>query len=70
MTMTMTEEKIYTVDELAALLGLNRVTVIREMKRGKLKHFRAGREYRVRHKALEEYMRDRPAPEDKEEGGL
>ena len=60
----MADEKIYTAEELAEFLGVHRITIIREINRGKLKAFKVGREYRIRQKALEELMSDQSPEED------
>lgn len=56
----MSEFKIYTTDEIAKLLGVSRMTVIRYIRRGKLKSFRVGRLIRVTSEMIDEYIANHP----------
>jgi excisionase family DNA binding protein len=54
----MTQEKIYTANEAAAILRVHPRTIHRMIKAGELEAFTIrGREYRIRQSALEEVMR-------------
>jgi excisionase family DNA binding protein len=54
---TMIEERIFTVDQIAELLGFNRKTVIKWITDGELVASRLGREYRIRESDLDDLMR-------------
>lgn len=47
---------IYTVDEVAAYLLLNRKTVLNLLTQNKLKGFRAGRSWRITKQAVDEFI--------------
>jgi excisionase family DNA binding protein len=49
---------VYTTDEVAALLKVTRETVQDWLKSGRLRGFRAGRQWRVRQSALEDFVRE------------
>lgn len=53
----MSEFKVYSIDEVAKILGVTRMTVQRLIKAGKLKHFKLGnRLVRVTQAMLDEYI--------------
>ena len=54
---TLLDKTTYTVDELAALLKINRKTVIRLIASEKLGAFRVGREYRITEEDYQAYRR-------------
>ena len=54
---TMIEERIFTVGQIAELLGFHRKTVIKWITDGELTASRLGREYRVRSTDLDDLMR-------------
>ena len=57
----MTLPKVYTVDEVAALLKVNPRTVYRMLERGEMKGFKVGTAWRISHDAIEAFMRgERP----------
>ena len=47
--------EVYTLEEIIELLGVTRRTLYNWIKDGKLKAFKAGREWRVTRKALDEF---------------
>ena len=53
------ESEIFTIDEVARLLHLHRMTVYRFAKQGKLPGFKVGGRWRFRYKDLENWMADR-----------
>jgi excisionase family DNA binding protein len=61
-----TLEHDLTTDDVAAALRLNKATVQRLLKAGRLKGYQIGRSWRVSENALQEYrtisVKDRPAP--------
>jgi excisionase family DNA binding protein len=54
----MNEEKYYTRTEIAKILSVNPMTVYREIRRGKLKAIRVGKDYRIPESALEDYRKN------------
>ncbi|OQA93936.1 MAG: Helix-turn-helix domain protein [Microgenomates group bacterium ADurb.Bin219] len=52
----MTEEKFYTVEEVAQILKVNPMTVYRRVKEGKLKVYKVGRVFRIGEKSLQNYL--------------
>ena len=52
----MAEEKFYTVDEVAIILKVNPMTVYRWIKAGKLKSYKAGKQYRVKKEDLDKFL--------------
>ena len=56
----MSEFKIYNTDQVAKLLGVSRMTVIRYIRKGKLKSFRVGRRIRVTSDMIDEYIANNP----------
>ena len=59
--MTMTTPKIYTIEEVAALLRVNPRTVYRMVQDGTIRSVRAGRQIRIPEAALDAYLRgERP----------
>lgn len=56
----MSEFKIYNTDQVAKLLGVSRMTVIRCIRKGKLKSFRVGRLIRVTSDMIDEYIANNP----------
>lgn len=56
----MNEFKIYNTDQVAKLLGVSRMTVIRYIRKGKLKSFRVGRLIRVTSDMIDEYIANNP----------
>ena len=56
----MSEFKIYNTDQVAKLLGISRMTVIRYIRKGKLKSFRVGRLIRVTSDMIDEYIANNP----------
>ena len=56
----MSEFKIYSTDEVAKLLGVSRMTVIRYVRSGKLKAFKVGRLIRITSDMLDEYIANNP----------
>ena len=56
----MSEFKIYNTDQVAKLLGVSRMTVIRYIRKGKLKSFRVGRLIRVTSDMIDEYISNNP----------
>ena len=50
------EEKHYTIHEVAGLLKVAYLTVYRWIQAGKLKSYKAGKQYRVDEKDLKEFM--------------
>lgn len=59
------QEKTYTINEVAAMLQVNRKTVRKLIESGKLAAFRVGREYRITLDALRDYIhREQVVPKD------
>jgi excisionase family DNA binding protein len=55
------EEKLYSVEQVAGLLGLHVRTVRNYVREGKLKAARIGKQYRIAHEDFEAFT-GRPAP--------
>lgn len=53
----MTEEKFYTVEEVAKTLKVNPMTVYRRIKEGKLKVYKVGRVFRISEESLKSYLK-------------
>jgi excisionase family DNA binding protein len=53
---TMIEERIFTVDRVAEILGFHRKTVIKWITDGELVASKLGREYRIRESDLDDFM--------------
>lgn len=54
--MTMSEIKLYTIEEVADLLKLSRRTIYRYLKDGKLKANKVGQSWRITETALNEFI--------------
>ena len=55
---TMIEERIFTIDQVARILGYHRNSIIRWVRSGELTASQpGGREYRIRESDLDEFMR-------------
>jgi excisionase family DNA binding protein len=50
------EEKIYTTEQVAKILQIHPLTVLKYIKDGRLKAIRLGRVYRVREAALQKFL--------------
>ena len=50
------ENNLYTIEEIAILLRLSRLTVYRYISSGKLSAYKLGRDYRVRKDDLESFL--------------
>ena len=67
MSATTMDERLYTVDEVAQILKLHRLTIRRKIAKGDIVASQIGREYRVRQSDLDEYLRrTRKRPEGQE----
>ena len=55
---TMTEEKIYTVRQVADILQVHPRTIRRMIARGEIRAFTIGDDYRIRQSALEAVMQE------------
>lgn len=53
----MTIEKLYGAEEIAEVLSINKQTVLRFIREGKIKALKVGREYRIQKSALQEYLK-------------
>lgn len=53
--------KVYTVKQVAEILQLNPVTILRYIHRGKIAALRFGGVYRITEKALAEFMGESPS---------
>lgn len=49
--------KTYTSQEIAKILSVHPMTIYREIRRGKLKAFRVGTDFRINEKDLQEYVK-------------
>lgn len=59
-------KKLYTVNDIAERWGITTKTVTQMLRAGKLRAFRAGREWRVTQEALDAYERgERPTNTDR-----
>ncbi len=57
--------KFYSLEEVAQMLRISERTVMREIKAGKIRAFKAGRALRFTPEAVEEYIRNQEVkPED------
>jgi putative molybdopterin biosynthesis protein len=52
----MTEEKYYTIEEIAKMLKVAYLTVYRWIQSGKLKAYKAGKQYRVKKEDLNSFI--------------
>ena len=59
MSTRFTQARLLTVNEVAALLRVSRMTVYRLIKEGQLKALRVGRSYRLREDDVDEYLSKR-----------
>jgi excisionase family DNA binding protein len=59
MSTRFTQARLLTVNEVADLLRVSRMTVYRLIKEGSLKALRVGRNYRLREDDVDEYLRKR-----------
>jgi len=50
------DEKIYTTEQIAKILQIHPLTVLKYIKMGKLKGVRLGRVYRIRESALQRFL--------------
>lgn len=50
------EEKYYTLKEVAKLLKVTYMTVFRWVRTGKIKAFKAGKQYRIRQEQLNDFI--------------
>ena len=50
------DEKIYTTEQVAKILQIHPLTVLKYIKSGKLKGVRLGRVYRIRENALQRFL--------------
>jgi excisionase family DNA binding protein len=55
--------KLYTVDEVAELLQINRLTVLKYIKQGRLTAARIGRPYMITEDGLREFLYNKVAEE-------
>jgi excisionase family DNA binding protein len=53
----MTDERIFTLDQVCQRLGFHRQTVIKFIAEGELTASKLGREYRIRESDLDDFMR-------------
>lgn len=53
----MEDNKLYTLQEVADILRLNRQTIYNNIKRGRIHATKFGREYRITEKELEELLK-------------
>lgn len=51
-------ESLYTVDQVAEIVGLKRATIYSLVREGKIPHIRLGRAVRFRPASIEEWLRD------------
>lgn len=49
-------ENVYTTEQIATMLQIHPLTVLKYIKEGKLKSMKLGRVYRIRESALQEFM--------------
>lgn len=68
MNATMTDEHLYTIEEVAKILRVKRRTVRKIMDDGDLPSIRVRNQYRIPQSALEAYMRSQSLPHKKEDG--
>lgn len=55
----MTNEKYFTIEEVAENLRVAYLTVYRWIKAGKLEALKAGRQYRITPKALDQFLQNK-----------
>jgi len=55
----MTEEKYYTIEEVAEMLKVVYLTVYRWIQDGKLKAYKAGKQYRIKKADLDKFIERR-----------
>jgi len=65
--MLATQERFYSLEEVAQRLGVSERTVRRWIKSGELPAYKPGREYRIRDGELEEFLQSRKARPDQAE---
>jgi excisionase family DNA binding protein len=53
----MTKDQYYSIDEIAKMLKVAYLTVYRWVRAGKLKAFKAGKQYRIRKVDLDTYIK-------------
>lgn len=53
----MTNTPLYRVDELAEMLRVNRMTIYRYIKAGKLHAYKTGKEYRIEKTEFDRFMK-------------
>lgn len=53
----MTEEKYYTIEEVAKILKVVYLTVYRWIQDGKLKAYKAGKQYRIKKSDLDSFIK-------------
>ena len=51
-------EKYYKIKDIAGILKLNKITVWRHIRQGKIKALKAGRDYRVSEADFQEYLKN------------
>lgn len=51
----MGQEKFYSLDEVAALLKVDKRTIMKEIQAGKLKTFKIGRQYRIADREIQRF---------------
>lgn len=65
----MTPPAFYTLEQVAQMLQVSERTVMREIKAGKIRAFKAGRALRFKPEAVEEYITNQEVkPEEIDEG--
>lgn len=67
MSVTMTDEYLYTVEELAKRLRVTGRTIRRMIDDGELAAIRVRNQYRIPQSALDSYVRKHSLPREKEE---
>ncbi len=64
--MIKTEKQMYSMGEVERLLGIERHTLLRIMKRGEIDYYIVGRQYRFKNKEIENYLQQNKNPGVKE----
>ncbi len=67
MALAMTEERVYTVNEVAAILRVTPRTIRRMIASGELEAFMVRDTYRIRQSALDALMRKKPKKDESQE---